>query len=353
MLDFFKEKTILITGHTGFKGSWLSVMLEMAGAKAIGYALKPPQGENLFELSNAGNNMVSIEGDVRDYHGLKAVFEKYQPELVVHMAAQPIVRESYENPRDTYETNVMGTVNLLECVRKTPKVDSVLNVTTDKVYENREWAWGYRETDLLDGYDPYSNSKSCSELATHSFKKSFLDARQVPVSTARAGNVIGGGDFAKDRIIPDCARAALSHQPILVRNPGAIRPFQHVLEPLGAYLMILEQQMQSPEKQGYYNVGPDEEGCVSAGRLAELFCQCWQDGATWEDCSGSNLKEPHEATFLKLDCSSIKSRIGWHPKWQIGQAVQKTVDWFRVYQDHGNIRDCMEGQVREFFMENS
>ncbi len=401
MLDFFQGKTILITGHTGFKGSWLSVMLEMAGAKVIGYALKPPQGVNLFGLSHAAEGMVSIEGDVRDYRGLKAAFEKYHPELAIHMAAQPIVRESYKNPRGTYETNVMGTVNLLECVRETSGVASVLNVTTDKVYENKEWTWGYRETDPLDGYDPYSNSKSCSELATHSYKKSFLDGKQVPVSTARAGNVIGGGDFAKDRIIPDCVRAALSHQPILVRNPSSVRPFQHVLEPLKAYLMILEQQMQAPEKQGYYNVGPGEEGCVSAGRLADLFCQYWQDGVTWENTSGrssgeshqavsqklnpsiiggqssggssgdaheaislrtgcpnikgkrtsGNSGEPHEAAFLKLDCSSIKSRIGWQPRWQIGQAVEKTVEWFRVYESHGNVRDCMEQQIREFLME--
>lgn len=351
MLGFFKGKTILVTGHTGFKGSWLCTMLEMAGAKVVGYALQPSQGENLFGLSHAEKGMVSIEGDVRDYHGLKAVFSKYHPELVIHMAAQPIVRESYGNPRYTYETNVMGTVNVLECVRETANVASVLNVTTDKVYENREWAWGYRETDTLDGYDPYSNSKSCSELATHSYKKSFLDAKQVPVSTARAGNVIGGGDFAKDRIIPDCVRAVLSHQPILVRNPDAIRPFQHVLEPLKAYLMILEQQMQFPAKQDYYNVGPGEEGCVSAGRLAELFCQYWQDGASWKNASNGTTGEPHEATFLKLDCSSIKRRIGWQPRWQIGQAVEKTVDWFRVYQDCGNIRDCMERQIEEFLME--
>lgn len=351
MLDFFKGKTILITGHTGFKGSWLSVMLEMAGANVVGYALQPPQGENLFGLSHAGKDMVSVEGDVRDYHGLKAVFGKYRPELVIHMAAQPIVRESYENPLYTYETNVMGTVNVLECVRETPGVASVLNVTTDKVYENREWVWGYRETDPLDGYDPYSNSKSCSELATHSYKKSFLDEKQVPVSTARAGNVIGGGDFAKDRIIPDCVRAAVSSKPILVRNPASIRPFQHVLEPLKAYLMILEQQMQAPEKQGYYNVGPGEEGCVSAGRLAELFCQYWQDGASWEDGSGGSSGEPHEASFLKLDCSSIKGRIGWQPSWEIGQAVEKTVDWFRVYQGHGDLRACMERQIREFLAE--
>lgn len=345
MLDFYKDKKILITGHTGFKGSWLSVMLEMAGAEVIGYALRPPAEENLFQLSGAEKGMISIEGDVRDFGGLKAVFETYKPELVIHMAAQPIVRESYANPVYTYETNVMGTVNLLECVRQTPSVKSVLNVTTDKVYENKEWDWGYRETDPLDGYDPYSNSKSCSELTTHSFKKSFLDKKHVAVSTARAGNVIGGGDFAKDRIIPDCVRAAFAHKTIIVRNPYSIRPFQHVLEPLHAYLMILQQQMQMPEKQGYYNVGPGEEDCVAAGRLADIFCHFWQDGISWKNVSDGG---PHEAAFLKLDCSGIKNRIGWQPRWHIERAVEKTVEWFRVYQQHGNIRDCMERQIEEF-----
>ncbi len=347
-LEFFKGKKILITGHTGFKGSWLCAMLKMAGAEVVGYALQPPEGENLFTLSGAGQGIVSIEGDVRDYHGLQAAFEKYRPELAVHMAAQPIVRESYENPVYTYETNVMGTVNFLECVRKTPGVVSALNVTTDKVYENREWEWGYRETDPLDGYDPYSNSKSCSELVTHSYKKSFLDGMGVAVSTARAGNVIGGGDFAKDRIIPDCIRAALAGEAVAIRNPYSIRPFQHVLEPLAAYLMILQSQAKSPEKQGYYNVGPEEQDCVSTGRLADIFCRCWGDGASWDNVS---VEGPHEAAFLKLDCSKLKGQIGWKPKWHIGQAVEKTVEWARVYQSHGDVRACMEQQIKEFMAE--
>ncbi len=345
MSDFYKDKTILLTGHTGFKGTWLSIMLEMAGARVVGYALKPPAGENLFQLSGAGKGMTDLEGDIRDYQNLKSVFDKYQPELVIHMAAQPIVRESYENPVYTYETNVMGTVHLLECVRNTESVSSVLNVTTDKVYENREWIWGYRETDPLDGYDPYSNSKSCSELVTHSYKKSFFDSRNIAVSTARAGNVIGGGDFAKDRIIPDCVRAALAKEEIMLRNPYSIRPFQHVLEPLTAYLEIVEQQAKEPEKQGYYNVGPDEEDCITVGELTDLFCRSWGEGLSWK-----NLCEegPHEASFLKLDCSLLKARMGWKPRWQIQTAVEKTVEWTKVYREHGDIRSCMERQIKEF-----
>lgn len=345
MLDFYKDKRVLVTGHTGFKGSWLSVMLQMAGAKVIGYALPPEGEENLFFLSEVAQGMESIEGDVRDLQHLRQVFEKYRPEVVFHLAAQPIVRESYENPVYTYDTNVMGTVNLLECVRTIPGIKSVLNVTTDKVYENREWDWGYRETDPLDGYDPYSNSKSCSELVTHSYKKSFLDGMGIAVSTARAGNVIGGGDFARDRIIPDCVRAALAKEEIEIRNPYSIRPFQHVLEPLSAYLRIAEQQTQSPGKQGYYNVGPEEKDCITTGELTELFCDAWQEGLTWKNVC---VDGPHEAAFLKLDCSLIKNKLGWKPQWDIQTAIEKTVEWTRVYQNQGNIRDCMETQITEF-----
>ncbi len=348
-LDYYKDKTVLVTGHTGFKGSWLCTMLEMAGAHVVGYALNPPGGENLFTLSGAGDGMQSLEGDIRDFRHLKSVFEEYRPDIVFHLAAQPIVRESYENPVYTYETNVMGTVNLLECVRLTSRVVSVLNITTDKVYENREWDWGYRETDALDGYDPYSNSKSCSELVTHSYKKSFLDEKKIAVSTARAGNVIGGGDFARDRIIPDCVRAALSGEEIIIRNPYSIRPFQHVLEPLAAYLMIAEKQAAFPKLQGYYNVGPQESDCITVGELADLFCKAWP-GASWKNVCEEG---PHEASFLKLDCSLVKNKIGWKPKWTIKEAVEKTVEWTKVYQEGGNIRECMQQQIREFLTEES
>lgn len=345
-LDYYKGKTVLVTGHTGFKGSWLCTMLEMAGADVVGYAL-PPEGENLFTLSEVGAHMQSLEGDIRDLKHFKSVFEEYKPDIVFHLAAQPIVRESYEKPVYTYETNVMGTVNLLECVRTVPGIKSVLNVTTDKVYENREWSWGYRETDALDGYDPYSNSKSCSELVTHSYKKSFLDGMGTAVSTARAGNVIGGGDFARDRIIPDCVRAAMSGEEIIIRNPYSIRPFQHVLEPLTAYLMIAEKQAVSAGLQGYYNVGPQESDCITVGELADLFCNAWS-GISWKNVCEDG---PHEASFLKLDCSLVKSKIGWKPKWNIKEAVEKTVEWTKVYQNGEDIRACMQQQIQEFLTE--
>jgi CDP-glucose 4,6-dehydratase len=348
MWEFYRDKTVLVTGHTGFKGSWLCTMLRMAGAKVVGYSQRPPEGDNLFTLSQAALDMESIEGDIRDFTHLKAVFDRYHPQIVFHMAAQPLVRVSYERPAYTYETNVMGTVNVLECVRTASGVRSVLNVTTDKVYENKEWFWGYREIDPLDGYDPYSNSKSCSELVTHSYKKSFFDKSGIPVSTARAGNVIGGGDFSRDRIIPDCVRAAMAGEKIILRNPDSIRPFQHVLEPLVAYMMIVEQQAVCPEKQGYYNVGPVEADCISAGELATLFCEAWQDGLSWENRSDGG---PHEASFLKLDCSLIRNKIGWIPRWDIRKAVDETVAWTKVYQRKGDVRACMEAQIREFLAE--
>ena len=344
-LEYYKGKTVLVTGHTGFKGSWLCVMLEMAGAKVVGYALPPEKDAVLFDCSGAAARMVSVEGDIRDRAHLQEVFHTYQPQVVFHLAAQPIVRTSYEQPVYTYETNVMGAVNLLECVRNTPGVQSVLNVTTDKVYENKEWEWGYRENDPLDGFDPYSNSKSCSELVTHSYKKSFLDEKGIAVSTARAGNVIGGGDFASDRIIPDCVRSALQGEEIIIRNPYSIRPFQYVLEPLAAYMQIAAVQAMEHEKAGYYNVGPEESDCVTVGTLASLFCKAWGDGLKWKNVCEDG---PHEAKFLKLDCSHIKCALGWKPCWDIRTAIEKTVEWTRVYAAHGDIRACMETQINEF-----
>ncbi|MCI8881337.1 MAG: CDP-glucose 4,6-dehydratase [Clostridiaceae bacterium] len=344
VMDFYKNKTILVTGHTGFKGSWLCFLLLLAGADIIGYALPPAGEESLFNLARLKEHIHSVEGDIRDFAHLKQVFEDCRPELVFHLAAQPIVRTGYECPVYTYETNVMGTVNLLECIRTTPGVRSVLNVTTDKVYENKEWIWGYRETDPLDGYDPYSNSKSCSELVTHSYRKSFFDAKGIAISTARAGNVIGGGDFARDRIIPDCIRAAVEGREIKVRNPYSIRPFQHVLEPLWAYLMIVEQQAWNPKKQGCYNVGPEDSDCVAVGKLADLFCETWDEGVTWKNIYDEG---PHEATFLKLDCSLIKGKIGWKPCWGIQKAVEKTVEWAKAYRDDKDLWACMEAQAQE------
>ena len=344
-LDFYRGKKVLVTGHTGFKGTWLCKMLVMAGAEVTGYSLNPPTSPSLFALSHMEEQMHSMIGDVRDLAHLKQVMEQTQPEIVLHLAAQPIVRDSYKDPVYTYETNVMGTVNILECIRQTNCVRSFLNVTTDKVYHNNEWEWGYRETDPLDGYDPYSNSKSCSELVTHSYKNSFFADGSVAISTARAGNVIGGGDFANDRIIPDCIRAASEKKSIGVRNPHSTRPFQHVLEPLCAYLMIAQKQYEDGSYAGYYNVGPDDKDCVTTGELVELFCQSWGEGQTWEN---HFVGGPHEANFLKLDCSKIKHTFGWKPVWGVKEAIEKTVEWSKAWLAGADINDVMQQQILDF-----
>lgn len=346
ILAAYKGKRVLVTGHTGFKGSWLCQMLKMADAEVIGYALEPNVQPSLYELADIGDGMHSVIGDIRDLGHLTKVFKEYQPEYVFHLAAQPIVRESYRNPVDTYSTNVMGTVNLLECVRHTDSVRSVLNITTDKVYLNEEKGDAFREDDKLDGYDPYSNSKSCSELVTHSYVKSFLTEKGVCVSTARAGNVIGGGDFEKDRIIPDCVRAVLAGKPIIVRNPHSVRPFQHVLEPLYVYLMIAQKQLEDPNLQGAYNVGPDQEDCWTTGRLVDCFCGKWGAGSSWVN---QNQGGPHEAGLLMLDCQKLKETFGWMPHWNIDIAMDKIVEWTKIYRAHESVKDCMERQIREFF----
>lgn len=348
-LSFYEGKKVLVTGHTGFKGTWLCKILIQAGAEVTGYSLEPPTTPNLFSLSQIEKDMQSIIGDIRDYEKLQSVFEKVQPAVVFHLAAQPIVRESYKNPRYTYETNVMGTVNLMECVRLCSSVKSVVNVTTDKVYLNKEWCWGYREEEMLDGYDPYSNSKSCSELVTHSYKNSFFDNGRVTVSTARAGNVIGGGDFAADRIIPDCVRAMEKRIPIVVRNPFSTRPYQHVLEPLFAYLMIAAKQYEDASYQGYYNVGPDDCDCVTTGELADLFVKNWGDGASWENKSEENAV--HEANFLKLDCNKIKSTFGWKPRWHVEQCIAMTVRFSKIWLAKGDIPAEMKKEIMEYLEE--
>lgn len=347
-LDFYKNKTILITGHTGFKGAWLSKILINAGAHVVGYSLEPPTNPSLFEISKIEKDMVSIRGDVRDFEHLKEVFDKYRPEIVIHLAAQPLVRNSYLDPRYTYETNVMGTVNLLECCRVSPSVKSVLNVTTDKVYLNDDIPnHPFRENEPLDGYDPYSNSKSCSELVTHSYKKSFFNDLQCSVSTARAGNVIGGGDFAKDRIIPDCVRAIEKNEDIIVRNPHSTRPYQHVLEPLYIYLEICEKQFQNKVYEGYYNVGPDDCDCVTTGALVDKFVKAWGGNLKWIDKFDGG---PHEASFLKLDNSKVKKVFGWYPRWHIDEAIAKIVEWTRVYlNSKGQISSLMDKQIVDFF----
>lgn len=349
-ISFYSGKKVLVTGHTGFKGSWLCRVLVGAGADVTGYSLEPTTTPNLYELSGLDNIVTSVIGDIRDYDRLKKTFEETQPEIVFHLAAQPIVRESYKNPRYTYETNVMGTVNLMECVRLCDSVRSVVNVTTDKVYYNKEWCWGYREDEQLDGGDPYSNSKSCSELVTHSYIASFFSEDDSPaISTARAGNVIGGGDFAIDRIIPDCFRAVQDKKIICVRNPNSIRPYQHVLEPLAAYLLIAQKQYEDKTYAGYYNVGPDECDCLSTGELVDLFCSTWGNGAKWENISEKNA--PHEANFLKLDCNKIKTVLGWNPKWHIEEAIKMVCRFGKTMIVGGNIPAEMEWEIKTFFGE--
>lgn len=347
-LSFYKEKRIFITGHTGFKGAWLCKMLSNAGAIVTGYSLRPPTNPSLYDIASIVSCVHSVIGDIRDYKTLREAFEKAQPEIVFHLAAQPIVRDGYKAPAYTYETNVMGTVNILECVRNSACVKSFLNVTTDKVYLNKEWDWGYRENEELDGYDPYSNSKSCSELVTHSYKNSFFSNGSIAISTARAGNVIGGGDFASDRIIPDCIRAVIEHKDIVVRNPFSTRPYQHVLEPLYAYLMIAAAQYKDVRFSGYYNVGPDDIDCFQTGALVDLFVSKWGNGAKWINRYDGG---PHEANFLKLDCSKLKCTFGWQPRWNLDTAIEMVVDWSKCWLEGGDISACMDEQI-ELFLNN-
>ena len=350
--DFYKDKKVLVTGHTGFKGSWMCRVLIGAGAAVTGYATQPPTDPSLFEMASIKSKINHVTGDVRDLKKLKEVFNKVQPEIVIHMAAQPIVRDSYEDPVYTYETNVMGTVNVLECIRNTPSVRSVINVTTDKVYLNREWSWGYRENEELNGYDPYSNSKSCSELVTSSYKNSFFKDRDIAVTTCRAGNVIGGGDFAKDRIIRDCLRAVREGRDIVVRNPDSTRPYQHVLEPVFAYLMIAASQYEDMSVAGSYNVGPDDSDCRTTGELVQLFCDKWnatcEDGDPAASWRCENDGGPHEAGFLKLDCSLIKRTFEWSPCWNIETAMEKIVEWSRAYFDGKRVAAVMDRQIKEY-----
>ena len=361
-LDFYKGKKVLITGHTGFKGSWMCKALINAGANVTGYALKAPTNPSLFEMCDLASKMNSVEGDIRDLEHLLQVFKEVQPEIVIHMAAQPIVRDSYKDPVYTYETNVMGTVNICEAVRRTPSVKSFVNVTTDKVYLNKEWQWGYRENEELNGFDPYSNSKSCSELVTSSYKNSFFTNEEYQkqyginapaVTTCRAGNVIGGGDFANDRIIPDCIRAVSAGQEIVVRNPYSTRPYEHVLEPVMAYLMIAAKQYEDSSFASNYNVGPDDSDCWTTGELVQLFCDKWNaavSGTALNTASWVNKHDggPHEANFLKLDCSKLKTVFGWHPVWNVETTMEKIVEWSVAYLQKQDVSTIMDKQIAEF-----
>ena len=343
--DFYNGKKVFITGHTSFKGTWLCEVLSMFGANITGYSFGVPTDPSLFDICQTEKKVHSYYGDIRDLDKLESVFDQANPEIVFHLAAQPIVRESYRDPVRTYDINVMGTVNILECTRKNENVKSFLNITTDKVYHNKEWDWGYRETDELDGYDPYSNSKSCSELVTHGYKNSFFNDREIAVSTARAGNVIGGGDFAKDRIIPDCVNAAVNNQPIIVRNPYSIRPYQHVLEAVCVYLMLAMAQYEDKSLQGYYNIGPDDNNCCRTGELVDMFIKHWGDGISWINQYDGG---PHEASYLKLDCSKLKNTFDWKPVWNLDEAIKRVVDWSKCWITNDDISQCMKNQINDF-----
>jgi len=349
MLDFYKNKKVFLTGHTGFKGTWLCRILLQAGAKVTGFALEPPTTPSLFVQTKTEKDIHSINGDVRNRDALIKAMRDAKPDIVFHLAAQPLVRLSYREPAATYETNVVGTVNILEAVRQSPLVKSFVNVTTDKVYENKEWHWGYRENENLCGYDPYSNSKSCSELVTYSYRNSFFNNKDAPaISTARSGNVIGGGDYAEDRVIPDCVRAIEAGTEIVIRNPHSIRPYQHVLECLSGYLLLAQRQHADKTTEGSYNFGPDDESCVTTGKLAGLFCNTWGSTATWRIQGDGG---PHEANFLKLDCSKSKAVLGWKPHWDIKTAVEKTVEFAKASTDDERV-SCIDRQTNEYFGEH-
>jgi CDP-glucose 4,6-dehydratase len=348
--SFWKDKRVLLTGHTGFKGSWLSLWLQSMGAQVVGYALAPPTNPSLFEVAKVAKGMTSIIGDIRDLAHLSKVFVERQPEIVIHMAAQPLVRYSYVEPVETYSTNVMGTVNLLEAVRSTSSVKAVVNVTTDKCYENREWAWGYRENEAMGGYDPYSSSKGCAELVTAAYRNSYFhpDKYQnhgVAIASGRAGNVIGGGDWADDRLIPDIMRAITEGRPVHIRNPHATRPWQHVLEPLSGYLVLAQKLYESGGAsfaEGW-NFGPNDEDAKPVQWIVENLTQNWGEGASWVLDGGDH---PHEAHYLKLDCSKAKARLDWHPRWHLEEALGVIIEWQRAYKDDKDMQALTLEQIR-------
>lgn len=349
--DFFRGKRVFVTGHTGFKGAWLTLWLHQLGAQVTGYALAPPTSPSLFELARLERLLHSVTGDVRDPQALSAALREADPEIVIHMAAQPLVRESYLNPVETYATNVMGTVHLLEAVRSSPGVRAVVNVTTDKCYENREWPWGYRENEPMGGYDPYSSSKGCSELVTAAYRNSYFNegsylSHGVALASARAGNVIGGGDWAADRLIPDCVAALLKGEPVRIRNPHAIRPWQHVLEPISGYLTLAQRLYQDgPLHAGAWNFGPADEDAREVEWIVQRMCSRWQAEASYVVDEGDH---PHEANYLKLDCSKAKGELGWRPRWSLDTAIDMIIDWTRSYQRGDDLREVSLSQIEAY-----
>ncbi|HID62785.1 MAG TPA: CDP-glucose 4,6-dehydratase [Anaerolineae bacterium] len=348
---FWQDKKVLVTGHTGFKGSWLSLWLQKLGADVVGYALSPPTEPSLFEVAHVADGMTSITGDVRDLEHLSAVITEHRPQIIIHMAAQPLVRYSYENPVETYSTNVLGTVNMLEAVRHSESVRAVVSITSDKCYENKEWLWGYRENERMGGRDPYSSSKGCAELVISAYRNSYFPAKDYPrhgvaVASTRAGNVIGGGDWAKDRLIPDIMNAIMENRPVIIRSPNAIRPWQHVLEPLNGYLCLAEQLWaHGPEFAQAWNFGPNSENAKTVSWIVEYLTRLWGDGARWELDSAQH---PHEDNYLKLDCSKARSLLGWAPKLSLPAALEWIVEWYRGYQQNQDMRALTEEQITRF-----
>ncbi len=352
LVDFYSKKRVLITGHTGFKGAWLCLWLKHMGADVCGYSLDVPSNPALFEAAHVADGMTSIQGDLRDFALLKKSLQAFQPEIVVHMAAQSLVRRSFIDPVETYSTNVMGTVHLFEAVRQTPSVRAVVNVTSDKCYENREWVWGYRETDPMGGYDPYSSSKGCSELVTSAYLRSYFhpDAYEdhgVSLASARAGNVIGGGDFAEDRLIPDMVRAFMKKDAVHIRSPHAIRPWQHVLDPLSGYLMLAQRlYVDGPQFGGGWNFGPSDHSELEVGQVVERFASFWGEGANWSLADGHH---PHEAGLLKLDCSKARSRLKWAPGLDAHQALAWTAKWYKAFEENQKgMGELSRAQVRQY-----
>jgi len=352
---FWKGKKVFITGHTGFKGSWLCLWLHSLGAEITGYSLAPPTSPSLFNLCHIDEWTHSIQGDIRNRKQLQQAIQEADPDIIIHMAAQPLVRTSYENPVETYEINVMGTLNLFEAVKSLPnprkKVKAVVNVTSDKCYENREWIWGYREGDPLGGYDPYSNSKACSELLTSSYRNSFFNPQtfahhRIALASARAGNVIGGGDWAKDRLIPDCIRSLLTGEKMIIRNPRSIRPWQHVLEPLSGYLLLIEKLvLEGVQYAEAWNFGPHEEDAKPVQWIVETISKKWGTPLHFEIEDQSHY---HEAHYLKLDCAKAKWKLGWQPKWNIEQTLDKIVEWSQAYQKGENMKEVCLKQIEEY-----
>lgn len=348
---FWRGKRVLLTGHTGFKGSWLSLWLQSMGTEVTGYALAPPTNPSLFKLAEVAKGMISVLGDIRDSAKLQAVCTECRPEIVIHMAAQPLVRYSYQNPVETYATNVMGTVHLLEAVRHTAGVKAVVIITTDKCYENREWVWGYRENEPMGGFDPYSNSKGCAELVSAAFRSSFFNANNysqhgVAIATVRAGNVIGGGDWAQDRLIPDVLAAFEEGRSVDIRNPNAIRPWQHVMEPLRGYLTLAEQLVeQGPALGEAWNFGPNDEDAKPVGWIVKQMAALWGANAQWQIDSGEH---PHEAHYLKLDISKARTRLDWHPALRLQEALELIIEWAKKRQMGASMREVTLAQLQAY-----